>query len=328
MKSIRVTIAILGATLVYLGNAWASSSYEETVRPFLDTYCIKCHGPDKQKGDRRYDTLAIDFSDEESMWLWQDIADQLNLGDMPPKKAKQPDSQDRLEVVAWVTENLDIAYDKLKSTGGQTVFRRLNRVEYDRTVRDLLELGPMLADPTETFPPDETEDGFANIGSALSTSDFLLQGYLDAAEAYVDAAAMAGERPQVNRYQFEAPFYKTSNRHDGKDVNGQFQHIRKNTTDQGGYLWLSKLEAGVPSSGYYQLRFKAEAINRVYPYEENYVGTRKSEPLRVEIVAGSSAYGDLENRTSSDRGLQEFVITDDEAKWYETRGWMRGFSLD
>jgi hypothetical protein len=322
MRSIRFTIAVFGASLVYLGNVWASSSYDETVRPFLDTYCIKCHGPDKQKGDRRYDTLAIDFSDEESMWLWQDIADQLNLGDMPPSKAKQPDSHDRLEVVAWVTENLDIAYDKLKSTGGQTVFRRLNRVEYGRTVRDLLVLGPMLADPTETFPPDETEDGFANIGSALSTSDFLLQGYLDAAEAYVDAAAMTGEQPQVKRYQFEAPFYKTSNRHDGKDVDGQFQHIRKNTTDQGGYLWLSELKSGVPNSGYYRLRFKAEAINRVYPYEERYVGTRKSEPLRVEVVAGSSAYGDLENRTSSDRELQSFTISDDETKWYEARMWL------
>ncbi|MBT5168790.1 MAG: DUF1592 domain-containing protein [Opitutales bacterium] len=322
MKLIRFSISILGATFVSLGGVWAASSYEETVRPFLDTYCIKCHGPDKQKGDRRYDTLAVDFSDEESMWLWQDIADQLNLGEMPPSKSKQPGSSERLEVVAWVTEKLDVAYDALKSTGGQTVFRRLNRVEYDRTVRDLLSLEPMLSDPTETFPPDETEEGFVNIGSALSTSDFLLQGYLDAAEAYVDAAAMAGGKPQVKRYQFEAPFYKTSNRHDGKDVDGQFQHIRKNTTDEGGYLWLSKLEKGVPSSGYYELRFKARAIDREYPYEEKYVGTRKSEPLRVEVVAGSSAYGDLENRTSSDRTLEEFVISEDEAKWYESRIWL------
>jgi hypothetical protein len=296
--------------------------YQESVQPFLETYCIKCHGPDKQKGDRRYDTLEYDFLDLDSLSLWQDITDLLNLGDMPPEEEEQPSIEDRLAVINWITEELETAYAHHKSNGRKTVLRRLNRTEYDNTVRDLLKLDPLLLDPTESFPPDETADNFNNIGSALITSDFLLQSYLDAAEIYIDQATKHGEKPEVKSYRFSAPFYTARNRWDGKDVAGQFQHIRKNTTDQDGFMWLQELEVGVPQSGYYNLRFKAQAINRVYPYPEKIVGTNKNEPLRVAVIAGSREYGELEFRTSSDRKIAEFVIADEQAEWYEARVWL------
>lgn len=321
-SSLRIALVAIAA-VPFLGySAQADSAYQDDVRPFLETYCIECHGPDKQKGDRRYDTLNLDLSDEETLWLWQDIADQLNLGEMPPSKAKQPHAREIKPVVEWVTGQLDTAFAALDSTGAQTVFRRLNRVEYNRTVRDLLKLGPILEDPTENFPPDETEENFNNIGAALVTSDFLLQGYLDAAEAYIERAAQGGEEPEVKSYQFQAPFYPTQNRHDGKDVPGEFQNIRKNTSDNGGFLWLSELEAGVPESGYYKLRFKAQAIDRIHPYDESLVGTRKNEPLRVDVIAGSSTYGYLENRTSSDQKVAAFTIADEQPEWYESRIWL------
>ncbi len=321
LKTLFIAIPAAFTALLF-GSARGEVSYENEIRPFLDTYCIKCHGPDKQKGDRRYDTLDLDFSDDDTLWLWQDIADQLNLGEMPPSKEEQPTASERLTAVDWVTDQLEVAFDALNSTNRQTVFRRLNRLEYDRSVRDLLKLESILADPTETFPPDETEENFNNIGSALITSDFLLQGYLDAAEAYIEAAAIGGEKPEVKRYRFNAPFYPTKNRHDGKDMPGKFQHIRKNTTDEGGFMWFSKLEQGVPNGGFYNLRFKAQAIDREYPYEESYVGTRKSEPLRVDVVAGSSDYGYLENRTSSDREIAGFTISERQPEWYESRIWL------
>ena len=296
--------------------------YKETVQPFLDTYCISCHGPEKQKGDRRYDTLANDFHDSESIILWQDIADLMNLGDMPPEEKKQPSARERQQVVDWITGRLEIAYAEAKSTDRKTILRRLNRDQYNRTVRDLLKLEDTLADPTESFPPDETEENFNNIGSALITSDFLLQGYLDAAEAYIEQASRMGPKPKIESYHFDAPFYTARNRWDGKDVAGKFQHIRKNTTDQDGFLWLEKLEQGVSESGYYNLRFKAQAINRVYPYPEQIVGTRKSEPLRVDVIAGSRQYGELEFRTSSDKKVAGFVIADEAPEWYEARIWL------
>lgn len=327
MKRLSLS-GLIGIGLTAGGLASASerntneSLYEDTVQPFLDTYCIGCHGPDKQKGDRRYDTLANDFSESDSITLWQDVADLLNLGDMPPEDEEQPSSGQRQQIVDWITDKLAVAYAEAKSTDRRTVLRRLNRDEYDRTVRDLLQLEPVLVDPTESFPPDETEENFNNIGSALVTSDFLLQGYLDAAEEYIEIASQVGPKPKVASYHFEAPFYTARNRWDGKDVAGEFQHIRKNTTDQDGFMWLENLEQGVPESGYYTLRFKAQAINRIYPYPEEIVGTRKSEPLRVDVIAGSREYGELEFRTSSDRKVAGFVIADEAPEWYETRVWL------
>jgi len=322
-KSVFALFLLPGGFLAQGSLSIASDAfYKDTVQPFLDTYCIDCHGPEKQKGDRRYDTLANDFQNSDSIILWQDIADLMNLGDMPPEEKKQPSVAERQQVIDWITGRLEIAYAEAKSTNRKTVLRRLNRDEYNRTVRDLLKLEDTLADPTESFPPDETEENFNNIGSALITSDFLLQGYLDAAEAYIERASRLGPKPTVESYHFEAPFYTARNRWDGKDVAGKFQHIRKNTTDQDGFMWLEKLEEGVPESGYYKLRFKAQAINRVYPYPEEIVGTRKSEPLRVDVIAGSRQYGELEFRTSSDRRVADFVIADEAPEWYEASIWL------
>ncbi len=298
------------------------SAYASHVRPFLDTYCLSCHGPEKQKGDRRYDTLTANLSSNDTLQLWQDILDQLNRGEMPPAKAKQPEAAQTRPVIDWITATLKTAYAARKSTGGQTVLRRLNRVEYDRTVRHLLSLEDMLVDPTDSFPPDETAHHFNNIGATLVTSDFLLKQYLASADAFVERAAVVGPKPEQKKYHFIAPFCPTGNRHDGQDVPGQYQNIRKNTTDEGGFLWLARLPDGVPQAGWYSLRFKAQAINRNYPYDEQIVGARKDEPLRVAVVAGSPKYGDLEKRTTSDRMLAGFELPDDAPKWIETRIWL------
>jgi len=316
--------AVLLGLLATTGSAVGLSEnlYHETVQPFLETYCIQCHGPEKQKADRRYDTLGNDFLDRDSIGLWQDIVDLLNLGDMPPEDEDQPSSEDRIAVVDWISGELTEAYAHHKSNNQNTVLRRLNRAEYNRTVRDLLELQSLLVDPTESFPPDETVENFNNIGSALITSDFLLQGYLDAAETYIDHATKHGKQPAVQTNHFAAPFYKARNRRDGKDVAGEYQHIRKNTTDQDGFMWLEKLEEGVPESGYYTFKFKAQAIDRVYPYPESIVGTRKDEPLRVDVIAGSREYGELEFRTASDKKVAGFIVADNQPEWYEKRIWL------
>ena len=56
------------------------------LKPFLKQNCFECHGPEKQKNDLRFDTLGIDLSDNRTLEVWQEILDQLNLGEMPPQK--------------------------------------------------------------------------------------------------------------------------------------------------------------------------------------------------------------------------------------------------
>ena len=262
------------------------ASFDETVRPFLNEYCVGCHGPKIAMAHRRFDTLDADLTSADTQQHWKEIVDRLNLGKMPPVGAKQPANEQRQQCDRVPHRALEIGRGGRPRTGASTVLRRLNRFEYDRTVRDLLSLQGLLADPTESFPPDAANEGFTNIGSSLITSDFLLNGYLSAAEVFVDHAVSAGPQPEVHKYSFQAPFYYDGNRHDGQDVDGKYQNIRKNTMDEGGFLWLSKLAEGVPHDGYYKLRFKAQGINRNYPYDQAIVNVEKSEPLRVAVVAG------------------------------------------
>ena len=61
-----------------------------TPQTFLGTYCTECHGAKTQKGERRFDQLSLPVRDADALLELQDILEQLNLGEMPPKKAKQP----------------------------------------------------------------------------------------------------------------------------------------------------------------------------------------------------------------------------------------------
>lgn len=299
-----------------------AAPFKAEVEPFLAKYCYSCHGPEKQKADRRFDTLGANLADMDIAQHWQDIVDQLNLGEMPPKTSKQPTPEEVRPIVARISRELLAAHASREGAAGRTTLRRLNRVQYDRTVRELLALDGMLFDPTESFPPDETLGQFDNIGATLVTSDFLLQQYVNAAHQLVSRAVNYGDRPETHKYHFDAPFSPTLDRPDSQDVLGKYQHIRKSTAEQGGHLWLEKLAAGVPQAGYYKLRFKAEAIQRDHAYDEAIVGTHKSEPLRVGIVAGAAGYGPLENRTGSDRALGEFELAENAPRWYETMIWL------
>ena len=313
-------------TASLLGLALAASMHSDAapapaVQPFLTTYCIGCHGPKTQMADRRFDGLDGDLSTEDAREQWRGIVGRLNLGAMPPKGAPQPGPQERQAIVDLMTERLAAIEAETKSTGAKTVLRRLNRYEYDRTVRDLLSLGDLLSDPTDVFPPDAVEQGFNNIGAALKTSDFLLTGYLSAAEAFLDHAVAAGERPEMRRHLFRAPFCPTGNRHDGQDVPGEFQNIRKNTSDEGGFLWIEDFVEGVPEDGYYTLRIKAQGVNQGYPYDEKLVAVRKDEPLRMAVIAGAGRHGELGLRNTSDRQVAEFDLNA-EPQWYEARVWL------
>ena len=65
----------------------------------MRTHCLECHGPDKQKNEIRFDTLGTDLTDRRTLEIWQDALDQLNLGEMPPKKAAQPERADTAKFI-------------------------------------------------------------------------------------------------------------------------------------------------------------------------------------------------------------------------------------
>ena len=144
-------------------SSYAKEEYAP-IQPFLDRYCIECHGAKKQKAEVRLDDFkAVDGP------LWSDIYDQLLHGDMPPEDELQPSKEER-ERITKLVDRISHDDDFSVSTG----YRRLNRREYANTVRDLLGLKPGLYDPAARIYHDEIDHGFDTNAEQLVISNELL----------------------------------------------------------------------------------------------------------------------------------------------------------
>ena len=173
----------------------APGNFEKDVRPILEKHCFKCHGPEKQKSDIRLDTLSIDLiKHRPDAETWHDVLNALNLGEMPPEDEPGLSSAERQVLTGWIDHTIELALDTLKSTGGEAILRRLNRIEYRNTMSDLLGIE---TDYDANLPPDTpSREGFKNNGAALSMSPLQLEYYLEAARKGLSHAIVTGPAPE------------------------------------------------------------------------------------------------------------------------------------
>ena len=174
-------------------------NFDGFIRPFLARHCQDCHGAAAQEGNLRLDNLSPAFSDRRSAERWATVLRKLRAGEMPPKEEPQPEQQSLESITDWVEHQLVAADVHRRRTQGRVVLRRLNRVEYENTIRDLLAIDIDLKD---ALPEDGTAHGFDNIGHALSLSSVLLERYLEAADAALDAAIQTGPRPETRKARY------------------------------------------------------------------------------------------------------------------------------
>lgn len=181
--------------------AWAASDFESEVLPILKNSCGKCHGPDVQESGVRIDTLSTDLvNDRAAAERWHEVLNVLQSGEMPPQDEPQLTEAQLQTLVHWISGQIRAAVDATRDTSGRTVLRRLNRVEYQNTMFDLLGLD---MDYTRDLPPDSVSaDGFTNDGRALSMSAMQLEYYLDSARRALDRVIVAGTAPKVFQHQF------------------------------------------------------------------------------------------------------------------------------
>jgi hypothetical protein len=210
----RTTVAMLGAALLAamaskLGAAEpttaegpvaaatmqdadrAARRFAEQVRPLLVKRCQKCHHGEKPKGDFHLDRLSADFSAAANSDTWQAVFEQLDSGVMPPPGEPRPSAEELAAIGQWIADGLKAA-EEGRVDAARVVLRRLNRAEYENTIRDLLgneiELKAQL-------PPDGSADGFDNAGAALHTSSFLMERYLEAADMAFNQAISNRPKP-------------------------------------------------------------------------------------------------------------------------------------
>jgi hypothetical protein len=288
---------------------FAISANAHDLAPFLKTYCYDCHGPDKQKGDIRFDTLGSDLADQDTLILWQGIVDQLNLGEMPPKKRDlQPSSAEREGIVNDITATLLDAYAAQHSTGRQAVIRRLNKFEMRNTLRDLFHLKhpdfhPAVVSglydhngngitaqktiaPTRAFPDDESEHGIDTIGDALVMSDFLLKLILNAAEESIAIATKSGDDPSLPATTFTSPI--SDNLHGNsiakfqRDLDQGYDEIfvRHNRYDRIGPSEFRK--NGMKAPGHYRVTVEMSGHNQKHPWGK-LLETDQSQPFYMGL---------------------------------------------
>lgn len=165
---------ILVAVVVCIASAGASPA--EDYRTFLKQNCVKCHGDKKQEGKLRLDSLTA--PNDENAETWSSIADMIESGDMPPKSESRPNAEFTKQLLKWI----GIELSRLEKPS--PAVRRLNRVEYEYTLHDLLDIDAPLS---PLLPEDGKVQGFDNVATGLGISSILMERYLEAADVAFDS---------------------------------------------------------------------------------------------------------------------------------------------
>ena len=190
MKITRLLLPLLLAPALAFA---AAPDFGKDVKPLLETYCFKCHGNGKKKGGLALDGFTTPEAAIKAPKVWHEVLENLRTSAMPPDdEEKQPTLAERERLMKWI-DLVVFATDPDKPDPGRVTLRRLNRVEYNNTVRDLVGIG---FQPGDDFPADDSGYGFDNIGDVLSLPPVLFERYLAAAEKIMSAAILNDHKPR------------------------------------------------------------------------------------------------------------------------------------
>lgn len=163
-------------------------AYRGEIAPFLRKHCFECHGADTQEGDVAFHKYATAKALQGDLKTWERAIQMLRSGAMPPEDVAQPSDAERRKIAGLIEKTIyNFDCDNLPDPGRVTI-RRLNRSEYNNTIRDLI--GVTLR-PADDFPSDDVGGGFDNIGDVLTLPPLLMEKYLIAAERIADEAIVA-----------------------------------------------------------------------------------------------------------------------------------------
>jgi hypothetical protein len=165
--------------------AGGKSHFEASVAPFLAKHCLACHSGDEAEAGIAFDTYTASANVQSEYDLWDKAARLIRDRQMPPTEQPQPTAEELLAIDAAIKAELATFDCTAELRPGRVTLRRLNKAEYNNTIRDLVGLDLKLADD---FPSDDVGNGFDNIGDVLSLPPVLLEKYLMAAESVADQA--------------------------------------------------------------------------------------------------------------------------------------------
>lgn len=197
LGNVKCFLAFLLSFAAVVGVSSADAPWTQVVAQ----QCFTCHGSSKQKAGLNLETLLANGQPKaEDRKIWDTVLDWVSDREMPPEDEPQPTEAERQSVIDAISAQLEVFDTTGPTNPGRVTIRRLNRVEYENTIRDLM---GVTFKATEAFPRDDVGYGFDNIGDVLSLSPILMEKYLDAAEEIVNKAVLSElpSWPPVTRFE-------------------------------------------------------------------------------------------------------------------------------
>jgi mono/diheme cytochrome c family protein len=178
-----LAVVAAGAPL-FAAEPRGAAAFRQEVAPILEQYCFSCHNSNLKRGGVAFDQFEPNPGFLEDHDLWWKALKMLRAGLMPPRNKPRPDAGQIELIEKWIKAS-PFQIDPANPDPGRVTLRRLNRIEYRNTIRDLMGVS---FDTDAQFPPDDTGHGFDNIGEVLSLSPLLLEKYIAAARTIVAQA--------------------------------------------------------------------------------------------------------------------------------------------
>ena len=298
MKFDNLTTALVLIASVFLlkHNSYAQQ-FENEIRPILAKHCFQCHGSDKQESKIRFDTLSTNLIENRpAAETWHDALTSLDLGEMPPDDQPDLSPVEHEKLTTWIRQRLKEAEASKTPNIGSVVLRRLNRIEYQNTMVDLL--GVDLAYSTNLPPDTPSEQGFQNNGGALTISPMALEFYLAAARDGLSKAIVTGPPPQI----FNEPVSLSTSGGKRKELSSNHLGL--------GAQFIGKLN-NFPNSGEFRIRVTAQA---------NLVDGADYPRLKA-------TFGYRADTQSPNKEIGTTEVTSEQPGVYEFRGRMEDFPI-
>ncbi|WP_197442877.1 DUF1592 domain-containing protein [Lignipirellula cremea] len=186
-RALLIVILLLSPSTVVAADPFSNA------RRLLDRYCVDCHGSQGEEGKFRIDQLPNLADTPEAAERWGRVLTRVDAGEMPPAEAEKPTPGEAKALLDDIKDALALGAAAYR-TEGRSPMRRLNRLEYENTIRDLLGVDLPLRD---LLPEDDTADGFDTAAKALSISPVHISRYMAAADRVLAAAVIRGPRPET-----------------------------------------------------------------------------------------------------------------------------------
>jgi hypothetical protein len=275
--------------------------FAKKVHPFLKTYCGGCHNDAKKSGGLTLEKFTTQAAAMKDRKIWGAVAEMLRAREMPPKGKPQPSDVDRVAFLDWIDNSLNKVDCGLAKDPGRPTIRRLNRSEYNNTIRDLV---GVKFQPADDFPTDDVGYGFDNVGDVLTLSPILFEKYMDAAEKIL-AEAIVVDRPiVVGKEQFRPRVLRSTL---GKPPVPPTQNfpLLANGKAYVGYEFVH--------TGDYVIRVRAfgEQAGRDAPRMELLIDDKPIKGFSVDAVEGRAKVYEVETRVAAGRHEIQIAFTND-----------------